>query len=63
MSMNQVLQVSILPFRWLVDAILEYTALARLPGVFLQEGQVAATMPIFNTNAKDAATMEVSRHF
>ena len=37
--------------RWLVDAILEYTGMARLPGVFLQEGQVAATVPLFSANS------------
>ena len=34
-----------------MDAILEYTGMARLPGVFLQEGQVAATVPLFSANS------------
>jgi hypothetical protein len=34
--------------------------MARLPGVFLQDGQVAATVPIFNSyNEKDGHTIEV----
>jgi hypothetical protein len=33
----------------LVDAILEYTGMARLPRIFVQEGQVAATIPLFNS--------------
>jgi len=30
---------------WLMDAILEYTSMSRLPGVFLEDGQPAAINP------------------
>ena len=30
---------------WLMDAILEYTSMSRLPGIFLEDGQPAAVNP------------------
>ena len=30
---------------WLVDAILEYTSMSRLPSVFMEDGQPAAVNP------------------
>lgn len=37
---------------WLMDAILEYTSMARLPGIFQEEGQPAGVNPTLSANAK-----------
>lgn len=35
---------------WLMDAILEYTSMSRLPGVFVEDGQPAAVNPVLQSN-------------
>ena len=36
---------------WLMDAILEYTSMSRLPGVFVEEGQPAAISPALQSSS------------
>ena len=36
---------------WLMDAILEYTSMSRLPGVFIEDGQPAAVNPALQSTS------------
>lgn len=38
-----------------MDAVLEYTGMARLPSVFFLDGQVAASIPSLNSEKEGAA--------
>ena len=38
---------------WLMDAILEYTSMSRLPGIFIEDGQPAAVNPALQSTRYD----------